>query len=161
LETNNHHEVGNLGDENTSYFQAMATNNHRKNFMTSLTITRGDVVTDHDLKANVLWEAYKNRLGFDFSGISYNLEGPLQSHNVEHLDKNFSTEEILVVIKNLPKSHAPGPNGFSGLFIKSVSKSSKLISSDYLMTSSTPLWISASSIPLTLLLFLKIRIQFL
>jgi len=53
----------NLGDENTSYFQAMATNNHRKNFMTSLTITRGDVVTDHDLKACVLWEAYKNRLG--------------------------------------------------------------------------------------------------
>lgn len=152
----------NLGDENTSYFQAMATNNHRKNFITSLTVTRGDVVTDHDLKASVLWEAYKNRLGLsDFSGISYNLEGPLQSHNVEHLDENFSTEEILEVIKNLPKSHALGPNGFSGLFIKSVSKSSKLISSDCLMTSSTPLWISASSIPLTLLLFLKFRIQFL
>jgi len=149
----------NLGDESASYFQAMATNNHIKNFITSLTITRGDVVTDHDMKASVLWEAYKNRLGLsDFSGITYNLEGPLQSHKMEHLEENFSTEEILKVIKNLPKSHAPGPNGFSGLFIKSVSKSSKLVSSNCLMTSSTPLWISASLIPLTLPLFLKIRI---
>lgn len=43
----------NLGNENIDYFQAMATNNHRKNFITSLIVT-GDVVTDHDQMANVL-----------------------------------------------------------------------------------------------------------
>lgn len=30
----------------------------------------------------------------------------------------FSEEEIDMVIKSLPNNHAPGPNGFNGLFIK-------------------------------------------
>jgi len=32
---------------------------------------------------------------------------------LEELDENFSDHEIDLVIKNLPNSHAPGPDGFN------------------------------------------------
>lgn len=54
----------------------------------------------------------------EFSGISYNLCNFIQSFPLEYLDEEFSLEEISYVVKNLPNNHAPGPNGFNGLFIK-------------------------------------------
>jgi hypothetical protein len=39
--------------------------------------------------------------------------------NHQDLDRDFTQEEIAATIKNLPNSHAPGPDGFNGLFIKS------------------------------------------
>jgi hypothetical protein len=54
----------------------------------------------------------------EFSRISYNLCNFIQSFPLEYLDEEFSLEEISYVVKNLPNNHAPGPNGFNGLFIK-------------------------------------------
>lgn len=42
----------------------------------------------------------------------------LNQQDLRHLDGNFSQNEIDLVVKNLPYSHAPGPDGFNGLFIK-------------------------------------------
>ena len=39
-------------------------------------------------------------------------------HNLKDLNVDFTDGEIEGVIKNLPNSHAPGPDGFNGLFIK-------------------------------------------
>jgi hypothetical protein len=70
-------------------------------------------------KANLLWTAFKNRMGIsEYSGISYNLSTILTEHNLDHLDSEFSTEEIEQIIKTLPNSYAPGPDGFNNLFIK-------------------------------------------
>jgi len=86
----------------------MATIAHKRNF-----------ITDHEQKANMLWTNYKNRLGVsEFIDISYNLSSLLLMHNLEDLDADFTDGEIEGVIKNLPNSHAPGPDGFNGLFIK-------------------------------------------
>jgi hypothetical protein len=108
-----------LGDENTSFFHTIATISHKRNFIVSLNKPDGSVVTDHDQKANLLWIAYKDILGIsEFTGISYDLNQLLTKHSLDHLDTEFSPEEIDHVIKTLPNSHAPGPDGFNGLFIK-------------------------------------------
>ena len=67
----------------------------------------------------MLWTNYKNKLGVsEFTSISYNLSSLLLMHNLEDLYANFTNGEIEGVIKNLPNSHAPRPDGFNGLFIK-------------------------------------------
>lgn len=52
------------------------------------------------------------------TSMEYDLSSILTAHSLDHLDAAFSLEEIESVIKNLPNSHAPGPDGFNGLFIK-------------------------------------------
>jgi hypothetical protein len=54
----------------------------------------------------------------EFQGINYNLQELLISHNLSHLDDDFRMDKIQAVIKFLPNSHAPGPNGFNGYFLK-------------------------------------------
>jgi hypothetical protein len=110
-----------LGDENTSFSHTMATISYKRNFIVSLSRSDGSIVTDHDQKTNLLWEAYKNRLGVsEFTGISYNLSELLTEHSLDHLDTDFNSEEIEHVIKTLPNSHAPGPDGFNGLLSRRV-----------------------------------------
>lgn len=63
-----------LGDENTSFFQAMASISHRRTSIASISLPDGTIVTSHEQKAGILWEAFKNRLGVsEFSGVAYDL----------------------------------------------------------------------------------------
>lgn len=120
----------NLGDENTSFFHTVATISHKRNFIVSLTKADGSIVIDHEQKASLLWTSYKERLGVsNFTNISFNLNDLLTMQNLEHLDAEFSPEEIDRVIKTLPNSHAPGPDGFNDLFIK---KSWPIIMNDFM-----------------------------
>lgn len=108
-----------LGDENTHFFHTMATIAHKRNFIVALSDSDGNSITDHEQKANLLWSTFKQRTRVsDFSGISYNLNDLLVSHDLEGLDAYFSQDEIEMVIRSLPNSHAHGPDGFNGLFIK-------------------------------------------
>lgn len=50
-----------LGDENTRFFQAKATIKYRANHITFLLDELGQEVTDHEIKAIVLWRAFKQR----------------------------------------------------------------------------------------------------
>lgn len=97
----------------------MATISHKKNFIASLTTTDGILVTDHNQKAQLLWESFKNRMGIsNFSGITYVLSSILTANNLDHLDADFSLEEINSIIRSLPNSHASGPDEFNGMFLK-------------------------------------------
>lgn len=108
-----------LGDENTHFFHTISTISHKRNFIVFLFNTDGTIVTDHEQKANLLCTAFKHRLGVsEFTGMAYNLSNLLSEHKLEDLDVDFSQEEIEGVIRNLPNNHAPGPDGFKGLFIK-------------------------------------------
>jgi len=53
----------NLGDENTSYFQALATYNFNRNLISALVASDDTIITKHDQKAGILLEAFKSRLG--------------------------------------------------------------------------------------------------
>lgn len=97
----------------------MAFISHRKNKIANLSIPGDILVTNHDHKAGILWEAFKNRLGVsEFSGISYDLPSLLQSHDLEHLVSDFSIDEIKRVISDLPLNHSPEPHGLNGKFIR-------------------------------------------
>ena len=108
----------------------MATIAHKRNFILSLTKPDGSVVTGHGQKENLLLESYKQRLGiYEFSNIHYDLSSLLAEHNLDFLDSEFSQTEIEAIIKSLPNDHAPGPDGFNGLFIK---KSWDIIKGDFI-----------------------------
>lgn len=45
-----------------------------KNYIVTLPDSDGSQILDHEQKANILWDSFKNRMGVsEFSGISYNL----------------------------------------------------------------------------------------
>jgi len=46
------------------------------------------------------------------------LSSILTMYDLDGLDSDFSQDEIDMVIKSLPNNHAPGPDGFNGLFFK-------------------------------------------
>lgn len=99
----------------------MATIAHKRNFIVNLSGSDGSPVIDHDQKANLLWSAFKHRLGIsEFLSMAYDLSNLLTQHNLSHLDEDFSQEKIDLVLKNLPNSDAPGPDVFNGFFIKKM-----------------------------------------
>jgi len=51
------------GDASTNFFHANATIRHRKNFITSLEESTGVSHTEHNVKASILLDAYKEMLG--------------------------------------------------------------------------------------------------
>jgi hypothetical protein len=124
-----------LGDENTKFFHALATRSFRRNFISQIKIDDDTVVSGHDLKAGVLFNAFKDRLGkSEFVGISYDLGSLIQPVTLLVLDGPFSDEEIQEAITAMPLDHAPGPDGFNGLFYKkNVGISFFLILRDYVL----------------------------
>jgi hypothetical protein len=109
-----------FGNENTSYFHSMATIRFRHNSIASLTRPDGSIATDHNEKARILWQAFKDRLGFSTAiDTSFDFSEYIQPLvSLDELSAPFSTEEIDRIIDDLPTDKAPGPDGFSGLFIK-------------------------------------------
>lgn len=111
----------NLGDENTSYFHNMATISHKKNFITCLVTPEDSIIFDHEQKAQFLWESFRKRMGVtEYTNMYYDLSNLITALPMEQfcLDDDFSEEEIISTIKNLPNNHAPGLDGFNGSFIK-------------------------------------------
>jgi hypothetical protein len=97
----------------------MATHSHTRKHIGSLITTDNTLVTDHEQKAGLLWNAFKDRLGTsDFSGISYDLKPLLHREELDFLADAFSPPEISAMLKDMPSNHAPRPDGFNGLFIK-------------------------------------------
>lgn len=108
-----------FGNENTQLFQAMATYSHRKKYITSIAMEDGSIVTGHEQKALVLWNAYKERLGVsEFTQLAYDLSQLMHRVDLHILDEPFSMEEIMAILKDMPTDHALGPDGFNGAFFK-------------------------------------------
>ena len=76
--------------------------------------------TTHSVKANILLEAYKERLGHsEFRTMLFVLETYLTpTVDLSVLEDPFTTEEIDQVIASLPADKSPGPDGFNTDFIK-------------------------------------------
>jgi len=52
-----------FGDEGTKFFHANATIKFNRNLITTLKDPNGSLVSNHEQKATILWEAFKERLG--------------------------------------------------------------------------------------------------
>jgi hypothetical protein len=88
------------------------------------------VVVSHKDKEEVLFQAFKNRLGSSQpTSMVFNLSELIQpAHNLSTLDLPFSRSEIDQIIRNLPSNKSPGPDGFNTDFVK---KCWPVISSDF------------------------------
>ena len=109
-----------LGDASTHFFHAHATMKYRRNLITYLANDNGDLVYDHESKAELLWQSFKERLGTsNFTGIQLDLSQHfVGQRDLSHLVMNFTKTKIDQVVKNLPSYKAPGPDGFNTDFLK-------------------------------------------
>jgi hypothetical protein len=109
-----------FGNEGTKFFHANATIKHRRNLISSLKDPSGSVHYDHQTKENILWDAFKERLGTsDSPEMMFNLEQLLnRADNLEWLSDPFSMEEIDAVVASLPSDKSPGPDAFNTDFVK-------------------------------------------
>lgn len=109
-----------LGLRNTKFFYAHATNKHRRNVITSLTSSAGNVFFTHDEKATLLWEAYKERLATSkFKEMLFDLPDLLNLvDDLEWLEGPFSKKKIDDIIAQIPSDKSPGPDRFNIDFMK-------------------------------------------
>lgn len=98
------------GDASTKYFHAHATIKHRKNTIACLQDESANGVIDHDEKAKLMWETFKDRLGrSEYNGMLYNLNNILPtSEMLNELEAPFSKQEIDEVVSQLPNNKSPG-----------------------------------------------------
>jgi len=109
-----------FGDECTKFFHAMATISYGKNAISQLKNDSVIFISDHEGKADLLWTAYKQRLG-----VSINSQMLFDLDRIINIDLDLSSlvvpisiSEIDRVVKLIPNDKAPGPDGFNGLFLK-------------------------------------------
>jgi hypothetical protein len=109
-----------IGDASTQFFHATATIRHRKKMVTMLKAADGSEVFNHSGKADILWEAYKERLGSTNSvDLPTNLDELIQvAQNLSLLEIPFTLKEIDNVVKSLASDKTPGTDGFNNDFIK-------------------------------------------
>lgn len=109
-----------FGDEGSTSFYGNATVRSTKNLITSLKDTNDQKISEHIRKANLLLEAYKDRLGKpEFQYMTIDLQELLQASNAYHcLEEPFTNEDIDTAVKNFPTDKSPCPEGFNSDFIK-------------------------------------------
>jgi hypothetical protein len=109
-----------FGDECMTFFHANASMRLRKNSITSLMDDNGLEHFLHDEKAQLPWDAFKGRMGTsEFTHLYYDLGSLLaMDDDLAALEAPFSKEEIDSINANLPNNRSPGPDGFTGEFIK-------------------------------------------
>jgi hypothetical protein len=90
----------------------------------------GEEKFSHEEKANILWEAYKERLGTrEFTHMYFDLSTLVaRVDNLADLALPSSNEEIDEVIRDLPLGKSPGPDGVNSDFMK---KCWPIISEDF------------------------------
>ena len=108
------------GDAGTKFFHAHATIRHRKNTITTLQDGLGNIFQHHEQKAELLWNAFKERMGMtDFNYMIFNLGDFIQPvEELEQLELPFTKEEVDEVVSNLPNNKSPGPDGYINEFLK-------------------------------------------
>jgi hypothetical protein len=79
-----------------------------------------NLIFDHEGKAALLYQAYKDRMGVSLQPrMAFDLPTLISlTINLESLAAPILKEEIDRVIKLLPPDKATGPDGFNGLFMK-------------------------------------------
>jgi hypothetical protein len=75
---------------------------------------------EHEEKAEVLWNTFRNRMGHTTSPeVLFNLEEMMhESIDLAHLAEPFTNEEIDQVIKEMKSERAPGPYGLNAHLLK-------------------------------------------
>lgn len=97
-----------------------ATTKYRRNLITQLQDEHGSIVSKHSDKANLIWLAFKERLGTsDFTSLGFDLSThfPLGA-DLGSLVEILTRTRIDVVVRCLPSDKSPGPHSFNIDFLK-------------------------------------------
>lgn len=97
-----------MGEENSKFFHAMASDRLRCNSISSLQREDGSTIHDHAQMAGILWNSFKSRMG-QAQGITmgFNLPSLLQPvGGPEDLVAPFLEDEIATVLKELRSDRA-------------------------------------------------------
>jgi hypothetical protein len=79
----------------------------------------GNNIIQHFNKVEVLWESLRADLGSSAcTSMYYDLATLIQNVQLPILDNPFTMEEIQTARNDMPIEHAPGPDGFNGMFMK-------------------------------------------
>jgi len=109
-----------LGDANTKNFHRRANARRRKNYMQKLQNGRGWAVT-HDEKVAVAQTHFGEIMGRPpqrSTDLNWDTIDITQ-HDLRGLDTPFTEEELKNAINQMPSDKAPGPDRFTGAFLKS------------------------------------------
>ena len=119
-----------LGEENTKFFQSIATERYRINTVSQVIDQNGQTVHSHEQKASLFLQCFKNRMGVTRDPeMVFDLSTLFPRHtDLECLVDMFSTQEIDSLVSIIPADKAPGPDGFNGFFMK---KCWPIIAQDY------------------------------
>jgi hypothetical protein len=81
---------------------------------------QGIWIHDHEGKAGLLWNSFRNRMGTTSSPtMLFDLSSLVTSVNeLDSLAAPILQEEVDLVVKRMPADKAPGPDGFNGRFLK-------------------------------------------
>jgi hypothetical protein len=111
-----------LGDENTKFFHVNAMIRHSKNCIGSLQDCNGIERVQHEEKALLLWESFKERLEqSEYSNMYFDLESIiLPIDDLETLVLPFSNDKIDEVVRNLKPDKSLGSDGFNTDFMKKM-----------------------------------------
>ena len=106
--------------ESSHFFKTKATIKYRNNFINNLEDENGNIFTEQQDNENLLWRAFKSRLGTSLptSNLLELTTILKRVENLEDLERPFTTTEIDEVIKRMPKDKAPGLDGFNGAVVK-------------------------------------------
>jgi hypothetical protein len=112
-----------LGSENTKFYHTRATISYRYNYIKILHNNDNAEVSDREGKDNILWNAFKDRMGqTENPEMAFNLQDLLGNQLDEELSQQlevpFTNKEIEDIDKDLPNDKSPGPDGFNNEFIK-------------------------------------------
>ena len=102
------------------FFHANATIKHRHSLITHLVNDQGQSLFNHEDKASLIWNSFKERLGTtNFSHVHLDLPNLLQNNvDLSSLIQPFSHEEIDAIVKHLHSDKSLGPDGFNTDFLK-------------------------------------------
>ena len=107
-------------EANSKLFYLQAKGRKRKNFISELQ-EDDRILRSHGVKEGCLLNHFNRPFGSPPVRVeTLNWEALGLPHvNLEHLEEEFSEEEIQAAVKELKSDKAPGPDGFIGLFYKS------------------------------------------
>lgn len=110
-----------LGEENTKFFHAMATERFRHNLIAQIN-SNGSVFSAHHEKASLFYDAFQSRMGVStFPGINFELSVLIPTNaDLESLVDPFFTIEMDDLVKRIPIDKAPRPDGFNGFFYQKL-----------------------------------------
>jgi hypothetical protein len=98
----------------------MATISFRRNTISQILNDQGAWIVDHEGKAALLWNAFRNRMGTTSSPtMLFDLDSMITPvAGLDSIADPILQVEVDSVIKKMPSDKAPGPDGFNVLFLK-------------------------------------------